>query len=87
MLWQPIEDLPLDWQNLASSELPPLVTVWNEQADRADYITALDEADQGDLSSLINLFAKSQKQAFLRSLGLSEQVLSEQVLSEARRLR
>jgi len=77
MLWQPIEDLPLDWQNLASSELPPLVTVWNEQADRADYITALEEADQGDLSSLINLFAKSQKQAFLRSLGLSEQVLSE----------
>jgi Fic family protein len=45
--------------------------------DRADYITALEEADQGDLSSLINLFAKSQKQAFLRSLGLSEQVLSE----------
>lgn len=34
MLWQLIEDLPLDWQNLASSELPPLVTVWNEQADR-----------------------------------------------------
>ena len=34
MLWQPIEDLPPDWQNLASSELPPLVTVWNEQADR-----------------------------------------------------
>ncbi len=34
ILWQPIEDLPLDWQNLASSELPPLVTVWNEQADR-----------------------------------------------------
>ncbi|KAM3100031.1 Fic family protein [Phormidesmis sp. 146-35] len=34
MLWQPIEDLPSDWQNLASSELPPLVTVWNEQADR-----------------------------------------------------
>jgi Fic family protein len=34
MLWQPIEDLPLDWRNLASSELPPLVTVWSEQADR-----------------------------------------------------
>jgi hypothetical protein len=45
--------------------------------DRADYITALEEADQVDLSSLINLFAKSQKQAFLMSLGLSEQVLSE----------
>lgn len=45
--------------------------------DRAVYIVALEEADQGDLSNLINLFAKSQKQAFLRSLGLSEQVLSE----------
>ncbi|MBZ8181135.1 Fic family protein [Oscillatoria salina] len=45
--------------------------------NRADYIAALEKADEGDLSSLINLFAKSQKQAFLRSLGLSEQVLSE----------
>jgi Fic family protein len=45
--------------------------------DRAVYITALEEADRGNLSPLINLFAKSQKQAFLRSLGLSEQVLSE----------
>ncbi|MGC1305946.1 MAG: Fic family protein [Phormidesmis sp.] len=45
--------------------------------DRAIYIAALEKADQGDLSDLINLFAKSQKQAFLRSLGLSEQVLAE----------
>lgn len=45
--------------------------------DRAVYIAALEEADQGNLSNLISLFAKSQKQAFLRSLGLSEQVLSE----------
>ncbi len=45
--------------------------------DRAVYIAALEAADWGNLSSLINLFAKSQKQAFLRSLGLSEQVLSE----------
>ncbi len=45
--------------------------------DRAVYIEASEKADQGDLSSLVNLFAKSQKQAFLRSLGLSEQILSE----------
>jgi Fic family protein len=45
--------------------------------DRAIYIEALEAADHGNLSSLIDLFAKSQKQAFLRSLGLSEQVLSE----------
>lgn len=49
--------------------------------DRAVYIEALEKADQGNLSSLINLFAKSQKQAFLRSLGLSEQVLSEKHLT------
>ncbi len=34
MLWKPIEDLSSNWQDLASVELPPLVTVWNEQADR-----------------------------------------------------
>lgn len=45
--------------------------------DRAVYIAALEEADRGDLSDLVKLFAKSQKQAFLKSLGLAEQVLSE----------
>jgi len=34
MHWQPIQDLPPDWRKLASTELPPLVTVWNEQAER-----------------------------------------------------
>lgn len=45
--------------------------------DRAAYITASEQADQGNLSNLINLFSKSQKQAFIRSLGLSEQILAE----------
>jgi len=45
--------------------------------DRAAYIAASEQADQGNLSNMINLFAKSQKQAFIRSLGLSEQILSE----------
>jgi Fic family protein len=45
--------------------------------DRPTYISALEDADKGDLSNLINLFAKSQKLAFIRSLGLSEQILSE----------
>ena len=36
MLWQPIEDLSSHWQDLASSELSPLVTVWNEPADRME---------------------------------------------------
>ncbi|WP_254444838.1 hypothetical protein [Anabaena sp. UHCC 0187] len=34
MIWQAIEDILSNWQNLASSELRPLVTVWNEQAER-----------------------------------------------------
>lgn len=45
--------------------------------DRAVYIAALEEAERGNLSELIKLFAKCQKQAFLRSIGLSEPVLSE----------
>lgn len=45
--------------------------------DRGVYIDALEKADQGDLAPLIELFSKSQKQAFIRSLGLSEQVLSD----------
>ncbi|MFB2772140.1 Fic family protein [Pelatocladus sp. BLCC-F211] len=45
--------------------------------DRGAYIAASEQADKGNLSHLINLFSKSQKQAFIRSLGLSEQILSE----------
>ncbi|MDY6805440.1 MAG: Fic family protein [Cyanobacteriota bacterium] len=45
--------------------------------DRSTYISALEDSDRGDLSNLINLFVKSQRQAFIRSLGLSEQILSE----------
>jgi len=52
----------------------PLVVTGDE---RAAYIGASEQADKGDLSNLINLFAKSQKQSFIRSLGLSEQVLAE----------
>ena len=58
---------------IQSSWFPLVLT----RDDRAVYIAALEAADQGDLSGLVNLFAKSQKQAFLRSLGLSEQVLLE----------
>jgi Fic family protein len=45
--------------------------------DRAIYIEASEQADRGNLTNLIGLFSKSQKQAFIRSLGLSEQILSE----------
>lgn len=43
--------------------------------DRSNYISALEMADQGDLTQLVELFVKSQKRAFIRSLSLSEQVL------------
>lgn len=46
--------------------------------DREEYIDALEAADAGDLSYLINLFVKIQKKAFLKALSLSENVLSEQ---------
>lgn len=48
--------------------------------DRISYIEALEEADSGDLKSLIALFTKAQRRAFVRSLSLSEQVLSEEHL-------
>jgi len=51
--------------------------------DRAVYIAASEQADEGDLATLIKLFSKSQKQAFIRSLGLSEQILSEAKRSQA----
>lgn len=58
---------------IQSSWFPLVLT----RDDRAAYIAASEKADQGDLAPLINLFSKSQKQAFIRSLGLSEQILSE----------
>lgn len=45
--------------------------------DRTVYISALEAADEGNLHPLVNLFAKAQKQAFLGSLSLSEEVLAE----------
>jgi Fic family protein len=45
---------------------------------REEYVDALEKADQGDLSNLINLFAKLQKKAFVKALSLSENVLNDQ---------
>ncbi len=47
------------------------------RADRANYISALEKADRGNLEQLVELFANSQKQAFIHSLGLSEQILED----------
>ncbi|MEC4812597.1 MAG: Fic family protein [Scytonema sp. PMC 1069.18] len=45
---------------------------------REEYIDALEEADNGKLANLINLFAKIQKKTFVKALSLSENVFSNQ---------
>lgn len=44
---------------------------------RVVYIEALESADHGDLSALVSLFVESQKRAFVKSLSLSDQVLTD----------
>lgn len=50
--------------------------------DDNNYIQALEIADGGNLKPLVDLFAKSQRQAFISGLSLSEQVLSEEATSQ-----
>src|SRR5215813_7752707 len=45
--------------------------------ERVEYIESLEKADQGDLASLVNLFARIQRKAFNQALSLSEQVILE----------
>jgi|SRR5262245_1236961 len=45
--------------------------------ERVEYIESLEKADQGDLSALVNLFARIQRKAFNQALSLSEQVILE----------
>jgi Fic family protein len=45
--------------------------------ERSDYIRALEDADAGDLRPLIQLFTLMEKHAFIHSLSLSDEVLSE----------
>ncbi|MBI4673987.1 MAG: Fic family protein [Chloroflexi bacterium] len=42
---------------------------------RSEYIDALEAADRGDLSSLVNSFVRVQKKSFLHALSISEDVL------------
>lgn len=44
---------------------------------RQSYIQALERADAGDLAPLINLFAKTQKDAFIKALGIAGDVIHE----------
>lgn len=46
--------------------------------ERDVYIDALEAADKGDLKPLVSLFARTQRQAFISALALSEDVVREQ---------
>lgn len=49
----------------------PLVV---RESDRQEYIDALETADAGNLSLLVSFFAKRQRDAILKALGLEQQV-------------
>ena len=44
---------------------------------RSHYIDTLEMADQGDLQPLVSLITKTQKQAFIRALSISDDVLTD----------
>lgn len=46
--------------------------------DRAQYIDALEAADDGNLAPLVNLFGSIQKRAFVQALGLADAVRREE---------
>jgi Fic family protein len=62
----------------------PLVV---RDADRKEYISALETADASDLAPLISFFARRQREAILKALGLEQQVqqskYAEQIISSA----
>ena len=62
----------------------PLVV---RESDRKEYIGALESADAGDLLPLVAFFARRQKEAILKALGLEQQVqqskYAEQIISSA----
>jgi Fic family protein len=62
----------------------PLVV---RESDREEYISALEAADAGDLGPAITFFARRQRDAILKALGLEQQVqqskYSEQIVESA----
>jgi Fic family protein len=62
----------------------PLVV---RESDRREYIGALEIADSGDLSLLVSFFARRQREAVLKALGLEQQVqqskYADQIISSA----
>lgn len=66
------------------SGLFPLVI---RDQERAQYINALEKADDGELEDLVQIFSKRQKDAILRAIGLEQQVkqtgYAEEIISSA----
>jgi len=62
----------------------PLVV---RESDRKEYIGALETADAGDLAPLVAFFARRQRDAILKALGLEQQVqqskYAEQIITSA----
>ena len=62
----------------------PLVV---RESDRAEYIGALESADAGELSPLVSLFARRQRDSILKAIGLEQQVQqgkqADQIISSA----
>jgi Fic family protein len=62
----------------------PLVV---RESDRKEYIGALEAADAGELAPLVEFFARRQRDAILKALGLEQQVqqskYSEQIVASA----
>lgn len=62
----------------------PLVV---RESDRKEYIGALESADAGDLGALVTFFARRQRDAILKALGLEQQVqqskYADQILASA----
>lgn len=57
------------------------------ESDRQEYIVALEAADKGDLLPLVSMFAKRQRDAILKAIGLEQQVQqskhTDQIISSA----
>ena len=50
---------------------PPVV----KNDERAEYLDALESADAGDLSKLVEFFSRLQENAFVKAIGISDQVI------------
>lgn len=60
------------------------------ESDREEYIVALEAADDGDLKPLVTLFARREREAILKAIGLEQQVqqsqYADQIISSALQL-